>query len=56
MPFTRAYRTAPNPAGGDLFEKIEKMSTVTERAAAALFRELVECVAYCHTLGVMHRE
>ncbi|KAG2444265.1 hypothetical protein HXX76_001022 [Chlamydomonas incerta] len=42
--------------GGDLFEKIEKMATVTERAAAAMFRELVECVAYCHTLGVMHRD
>ncbi|GLI60831.1 hypothetical protein VaNZ11_002944 [Volvox africanus] len=42
--------------GGDLFERIEKITTITERAAASLFRDLVETVSYCHTLGVVHRD
>ncbi|GFR51203.1 hypothetical protein Agub_g13550, partial [Astrephomene gubernaculifera] len=42
--------------GGDLFERIEAASAITERSAAALFRELVEVVSYCHTLGVLHRD
>ncbi|EFJ43603.1 hypothetical protein VOLCADRAFT_119030, partial [Volvox carteri f. nagariensis] len=42
--------------GGDLFERIEKITTITERAAASLFRELVETVSYCHMLGVIHRD
>ncbi len=44
------------PPGGDLFERIQGATTVTERSAAAMFRELVETVAYCHTLGVVHRD
>ncbi|GIL65354.1 hypothetical protein Vafri_19022 [Volvox africanus] len=42
--------------GGDLFERIEKITTITERSAASLFRDLVETVSYCHTLGVVHRD
>ncbi|KXZ46415.1 hypothetical protein GPECTOR_44g89 [Gonium pectorale] len=42
--------------GGDLFERMESTSTITERSAAALFRGLVETVSYCHTLGVVHRD
>lgn len=41
--------------GGELFDKIIAKGHFSEREAAAYFRTMVEVVAHCHQLGVMHR-
>jgi hypothetical protein len=41
--------------GGDLFSRIENQTSITERSAAVIFRQLVEIVEYCHSMGVLHR-
>lgn len=43
-------------AGGELFDRIISKGKYTERAAAALFRTIVQVVQTCHSLGVMHRD
>lgn len=41
--------------GGELFDKIISKGHFSEKEAAAYFRTMVEVVAHCHQLGVMHR-
>lgn len=43
-------------AGGELFDRIIAKGKYTERAAAGLFRTIVEVIQTCHSLGVMHRD
>ncbi|MQL94772.1 hypothetical protein Taro_027419, partial [Colocasia esculenta] len=43
-------------AGGELFDRIIAKGHYSERAAAALFREIVTVVHNCHSMGVMHRD
>ncbi|KAG9448339.1 hypothetical protein H6P81_014467 [Aristolochia fimbriata] len=43
-------------AGGELFDRIIAKGHYSERAAAALCREIVTVVHSCHTMGVMHRD
>ncbi|XP_058100328.1 calcium-dependent protein kinase 1-like isoform X2 [Magnolia sinica] len=43
-------------AGGELFDRIIAKGHYSERAAAALCREIVTVVHYCHSMGVMHRD
>ncbi|KAL3635642.1 Mitogen-activated protein kinase cpk1 [Castilleja foliolosa] len=43
-------------AGGELFDRIIARGHYSERAAAALFRQIVTVVHACHTMGVMHRD
>ncbi|KAL5999061.1 hypothetical protein ACLOJK_010011 [Asimina triloba] len=43
-------------AGGELFDRIIAKGHYSERAAAALCREIVTVVHYCDTMGVMHRD
>ncbi|KAK1269790.1 Calcium-dependent protein kinase 3 [Acorus gramineus] len=42
--------------GGELFDRIIAKGHYSERAAAALCREIVTVVHNCHTMGVMHRD
>lgn len=42
--------------GGELFDRIIERGYYSERAAAALCREIVTVVHDCHSLGVMHRD
>ncbi|OAY82735.1 Calcium-dependent protein kinase 3 [Ananas comosus] len=42
--------------GGELFDRIIARGHYTERAAAALCREIVAVVHSCHSMGVMHRD
>ncbi|GFZ01473.1 calcium-dependent protein kinase 6 [Actinidia rufa] len=43
-------------AGGELFDRIIAKGHYSERAAAALFRQIVTVVHNCHSMGVMHRD
>ncbi|URE08939.1 calcium-dependent protein kinase [Musa troglodytarum] len=42
--------------GGELFDRIIAKGHYSERAAAALCREIVSVVHACHSMGVMHRD
>lgn len=42
--------------GGELFDRIIAKGHYSERAAAALCREIVTVVHDCHSMGVMHRD
>jgi len=42
--------------GGELFDRIIARGHYTERAAAALCREIVAVVHSCHSMGVFHRD
>ncbi|CAL9040804.1 calcium-dependent protein kinase 15-like [Musa acuminata AAA Group] len=42
--------------GGELFDRIISKGHYSERAAAALCREIVNVVHACHSMGVMHRD
>lgn len=43
-------------AGGELFDRIIAKGFYSERAAASIFREIVNVVHICHFMGVMHRD
>ena len=40
----------------DLFDYITQKGTVSERSARYLFRQTVEAVQYCLSMGVVHRD
>ncbi|XP_010251583.1 PREDICTED: calcium-dependent protein kinase 1-like [Nelumbo nucifera] len=42
--------------GGELFDRIILKGHYSERAAAALCRQIVTVVHYCHSMGVIHRD
>ena len=41
--------------GGELFDRIVRKGTLSERDAARFFRQMVEMAAHCHSVGVAHR-
>ncbi|KAD7117958.1 hypothetical protein R6Q59_005022 [Mikania micrantha] len=43
-------------AGGELFDRIIAQGHYTEKAAAAICRQIVNVVHVCHFMGVMHRD
>ncbi|XWS19417.1 hypothetical protein CRYUN_Cryun31cG0014000 [Craigia yunnanensis] len=43
-------------AGGELFDRIIAQGHYSERAAAAIFRSVVNVVHICHFMAVMHRD
>lgn len=43
-------------AGGELFDRIIAQGHYSERAAAAVCRQIVKVVHICHFMGVMHRD
>ena len=40
----------------DLFDYITQKGTVSERSSRYLFRQVVEAVRYCLSMGVVHRD
>lgn len=42
--------------GGELFDRIIARGHYSERAAADVFRTIVEVVRVCHSNGVIHRD
>ncbi|KAL9444474.1 hypothetical protein AB3S75_017629 [Citrus x aurantiifolia] len=43
-------------AGGELFDRIVARGHYSERAAASVFRVIMNVVNVCHSMGVMHRD
>ncbi|KAK9103783.1 hypothetical protein Sjap_021037 [Stephania japonica] len=43
-------------AGGELFDRIIAKGHYSEHAAAALCRQIITVLHYCHSMGVMHRD
>lgn len=42
--------------GHDLFQYIYSLTRLTELKACKLFRQLISCLEYIHTLGIVHRD
>lgn len=42
--------------GGELFARVVKKGSFSEKEAAHFFWQMVEVVRHCHGLGVMHRD
>jgi ribosomal protein S6 kinase alpha-5 len=42
--------------GGELFERIKRKKTFTEREASAIMKSLISSVQYMHSLGIVHRD
>lgn len=42
--------------GQELFDAINTIKTFSERQAAAIIKEILHAVAYCHTNSVSHRD
>ena len=42
--------------GGDLMKYVLQSKRFTERVAAYLFKQMVEAVRFCHSVGVVHRD
>ncbi len=42
--------------GHDLFQYIFSLTRLTELKASKLFRQLISCLEYIHTLGIVHRD
>ncbi|XP_010536433.1 PREDICTED: calcium-dependent protein kinase 29 [Tarenaya hassleriana] len=43
-------------SGGELFDRIIKKGSYSEKEAAKIFRQIVNVVHVCHFMGVMHRD
>jgi serine/threonine protein kinase len=42
-------------SGGELFDRIVKMGHYSEKDAAKVTRRMLEVIAFCHEMGVIHR-
>ncbi|CAD8141750.1 unnamed protein product [Paramecium pentaurelia] len=42
--------------GGELFEKIKFVQTLTEKEIANYMKQILTAVAYCHSKGIVHRD
>jgi calcium-dependent protein kinase len=42
--------------GGELFEEITKKSFFTEQEAAAIIKQVLSAVSYCHAKQICHRD
>lgn len=43
-------------SGGELFDRIIKKGSYSEKEAANIFRQIVNFVHVCHFMGVVHRD
>ena len=42
--------------GGDLLNYVRKRRKLTEKAAKYLFKQIMQGMAYMHSIGVVHRD
>ncbi|CAD8206359.1 unnamed protein product [Paramecium octaurelia] len=43
-------------SGGELFERIKKMNSFTEKRASDLMRQILMAIVYCHEKKIVHRD
>ncbi|KAF6255693.1 kinase-like domain-containing protein [Scenedesmus sp. NREL 46B-D3] len=43
-------------SGGEMLQQLQRLKRYTEAHACQLFRQVVDVVAYLHSLGIMHRD
>lgn len=42
--------------GGELFDEISKRQNFTEQDAAVIVKQILEAMAYCHGLNIVHKD
>ena len=42
--------------GGELFHEVKIRGRLAEKDVATLIRQLLSCVSYCHSKGIVHRD
>ena len=52
----RFYIVTDHIQGGELFDEIINRGKFGERDAAVLMKQLLSCIAYCHSHQIMHRD
>ncbi len=52
----RFYIITDFVSGGELFDEILRRGNLSETDAAILIKQLLSCINYCHSHGVMHRD
>ena len=50
------YMITEQCSGGELFDRIQEISSFTEEMAASYMRQLLSAVSYCHKSRIMHRD
>jgi calcium-dependent protein kinase len=53
---TSYYLVTEYLSGGELFDRIKKMSYFSERKAADYIRQILMAVVYCHDQKIVHRD
>ncbi len=53
--FSHACFTVCSATGGDVFDWILDQGNYTERDASNVIRQVLEAVAYLHSLNIVHR-
>mmetsp|Transcript_17987 Transcript_17987/g.12924 ORF Transcript_17987/g.12924 Transcript_17987/m.12924 type:complete len:133 (+) Transcript_17987:301-699(+) len=42
--------------GGELFDRIVEKENYSEKEASETIRPIVDCIKYCHDIGLIHRD
>lgn len=53
---SHVYMVTELATGGELFDEIIARGKLTEADAQVLLKQVLTCINYCHTRGVMHRD
>ena len=52
----RLYIVTDLYKGGELFHEVKVRGRLGEKDVATLIRQLLSCVSYCHSKGIVHRD
>ncbi|KAL2327519.1 hypothetical protein Fmac_020946 [Flemingia macrophylla] len=53
---TKIYMVLEYVNGGELFDKIASKGKLQEAEGRNIFQQLIDCVSFCHSKGVFHRD
>ena len=52
----RYYLVTEECKGGELFHQIAEKAQFSEKEAAGIIQQILQALAYCHDLGIVHRD